>query len=169
MIKSLRIRLRHLWLVLVVGPWLLRRSGYRSLYREMRRFVVQLPEAMSQPLRGALRQLDPPTSGASVHVPERDIRLLADITALLDRRSPIGLCLRRSLTRYHFLRRAGVAVDLQVGARPLETSERRRIAGHAWLTLDGRPYFEPDAHWQDFVVMVTWPEQVGAPTLERPV
>jgi hypothetical protein len=86
------------------------------------------------------------------------VRRLADLAALLDRRSPLGLCLRRSLARYYFLRRAGLPVVLQFGARlrPGDAAVRD-LRGHAWLTLAGRPYFEVEENWRGFTVMFCYP------------
>ena len=48
-------------------------------------------------------------------------------------------CLTRGVTLYWLLRRAGVPVELCFGVgRPGE-----ELAGHCWLTRDGRPYLEP--------------------------
>jgi hypothetical protein len=79
------------------------------------------------------------------------------LAALLDRRSPLGLCLRRSLTRYHFLRRIGVPVVLQFGAKFVAGKPDREVTGHAWLTLNGRPYYEANENWRGFAVMFSFP------------
>jgi hypothetical protein len=89
---------------------------------------------------------------------EPTIRHLADLAALLERRSPLGLCLRRSLTRYHFLRRIGVPVVVCFGAKFVAGRPDRDIAGHAWLTLNGRVYHEDSENWQGFTVMLVHPK-----------
>jgi len=76
---------------------------------------------------------------------------------LLDRRSPLGLCLRRSLVRYHYLRRAGLPVDLKFGAKFVAGKPDREVTGHAWLTLNDHPYVEADENWKGFVVMLSFP------------
>lgn len=90
-------------------------------------------------------------------LPIPSVRRLADLTALLDRRSPFGLCLRRSLLRYHFLRRAGVPVAVQFGARFKAGQPDRDVTGHAWVALDGQPYFEDGENYRGFRVMLSYP------------
>lgn len=152
-------RLRHVRLALTWLPRVLWDAERRALLAEMRAFGRALPEALRGPLTEALHRLTPET----IHdlrsaIDDVDaIRQLADLSALLDRRSPLGLCLRRSLTRYHFLRRAGLPVVLHFGARFAGGRPDREVTGHAWLTLDGRPYFEDDENWRGFTVMVSFP------------
>jgi hypothetical protein len=50
-----------------------------------------------------------------------------------------GECLVRGLTRYYFLRRAGLSLALVFGMGNIEG----RLVGHCWLVRDGRPFFEP--------------------------
>jgi hypothetical protein len=50
-----------------------------------------------------------------------------------------GECLVRGLTRYYFLRRAGVSLALVFGMGNVDG----RLVGHCWLVRDGRPFFEP--------------------------
>jgi hypothetical protein len=90
---------------------------------------------------------------------EDTIRNFADLAALLDRRSPLGLCLRRSLTRYHFLRQADVPVVIRFGAKFVNGIADREIAGHAWLTLNDSPYYEEDENWRGFTVMMSYPQE----------
>ncbi len=90
---------------------------------------------------------------------EKVTRNLADLAVLLHRRSPLGLCLRRSLTRYYFLRRAGLPLHVHFGARIINGKPDREITGHAWLTLDGKPYHEPGKNWRGFTVMLTFPKE----------
>lgn len=89
------------------------------------------------------------------------MREIVDIAALLNRRSPLGLCLRRSMTRYYFLRRAGLPVEVKFGARFKDGKSDRQVTGHAWLTLNGQPYYEADENWREFTVMLTYPESVA--------
>ncbi len=162
-------RARQLSRALMTGACLLVDGGRRSLFREMWEFETRLPALLKRPLPDALGTLgDAPSSPRSAEVGERDIRRVADLVALLDRRSPLGLCLRRSLTRYHFLRRAGLPVELRFGARPKGGQGARSLAGHAWVTLDGRPYFEADPSWRSFVVMLAWPDRDAASASGRP-
>ena len=149
-------RWRHIRLALAALPGLMMSARRRALFREMRDFTRSLPAVLKSPLPVAMQQITPvPTPfGDSEHV----VRDLADLTVLLDQRSPLGLCLRRSLTRYHFLRRAGVPVVVRFGAKFVDGKPDREITGHAWLTLDGHPYHEADENWRGFTVMIIWPE-----------
>ena len=54
-------------------------------------------------------------------------------------------CLTRGITRYYFLRRAGLDVSLAFGIRP--TAE---AVGHCWLVLDGQPFLETRDPRTDF-------------------
>jgi hypothetical protein len=148
-------RLRNLLLALAALPGLLLDSRQRRLFAEMRAFCRRLPAALSAPLPQVLAGFTP--AAADLQRPAPTIRRLADVAALLDRRSPLGVCLRRSLTRYYYLRRAGLPVAVQFGARFVRGKPDREIAGHAWLTLDGQPYFEDGENYRGFTVMVSYP------------
>jgi len=160
-------RLRHWWLAVTTLPLLIFNPYLRSLLFGMRTFCRSLPDALRGPLLPALQNLTPNVSRITYSVSdtryairdtdERTLRQLADIAALLDRRSPLGLCLRRSLTRYHFLRRVGVPVVLQFGAKFVAGKPDREVTGHAWLTLNDEPYYEADENWRGFVVMLSFP------------
>jgi hypothetical protein len=150
-------RLRHGWRALRALPGVLSEARQRALLAEMRAFCQHLPAALNPPLIEALQSLTP-TSPAASPFDETTLRNLADLAALLDRRSPLGLCLRRSLTRYHYLRRAGVPVTLQFGAKFSRNGQPDRdIHGHAWLALNDAPYFEDDENWRGFTVMFIFP------------
>jgi hypothetical protein len=49
-------------------------------------------------------------------------------------------CLKRSLIHYHMQRACGAEVVIHFGAK-LESAD---LLGHAWLTLDGKPFPNPD-------------------------
>jgi len=152
----MRARLRHIGLALAALTGLMTSARRRALFREMRDFMRNLPVVLKSPLPVVMQQITPMSHPRGE--PEETVRALADLAALLDRRSPLGLCLRRSLTRYHFLRRIGVPVVVRFGARFVDGKPDREITGHAWLTLDGHPYHEADENWRGFTVMITWPE-----------
>ena len=149
-------RLRHLWLAFTTLPVLLFDARQRRLFDEMRAFTRRLPQALAAPLPEALAALTPPTSDLGLQTSA--LRRLADLAALLDRHSPLGLCLRRSLMRYYFLRRAGLPLVLNFGARFKGGVADREITGHAWVTLDGQPYFEDGENWRGFTVMLKYPQ-----------
>ncbi|MCI0398579.1 MAG: lasso peptide biosynthesis B2 protein [Chloroflexi bacterium] len=154
----LLIRLRHLWLLPGSLPGLAGNPGRRALLQEMRAFVRQLPDRMRVPLPEVMAQLTAEDSPARPEKEqERVIRDLADLATLLERRSPLGVCLRRSLTRYYFLRRAGLPVAVHFGARFVDGKPDRAITGHAWLTLDGKAYYEPGVNWRGFTVVFSFP------------
>lgn len=154
-------RLRHWLLVLTALPGLMFDLRRRRVFAEMRAFLRRLPAALNAPLPQALTDLTPANAGAPEAgqrtIGEDAVRNLADIAALLDRRSPLGLCLRRSLVRYHFLRRAGVPVVVNFGARFKDGRPDREVTGHAWLTLDGEPYFEAGENYRGFAVVLRYP------------
>ncbi len=148
-------RLRHWLWGLSALPGLLLDERQRRLFVEMRVFARQLPQVLAVPLPQALATLAPPAS--DLGLPTSTVRRLADLTALLDRRSPFGLCLRRSLIRYHFLRRTGLPVEVRLGARFKAGQPDREVTGHAWVMLNGAPYFEEGENWQGFTVMFSFP------------
>lgn len=149
-------RLRHVWLALATLPLLFFSTRHRDLFREMRSFIRKLPLILKAPLPEALHSITPQPN--ALHPSERNVRNMSDVAALLDRRSPLGLCLRRSLTRYHFLRQIDVPVVVHFGAKFVDGKPDRNITGHAWLTLNDAPYFEAGENWQDFTVMLSYPQ-----------
>jgi len=150
-------RLRNVWVGLSALALAARSAPRRRLWAEMRGYVRDLPAALLGPLPAALAAQTP--SRADLTLPPDDVRLLADAAALFERRSPLGLCLRRSLARYHFLRRAGLPLALNFGARFKAGVADREVTGHAWVTLDGQPYFEDGENYQGFTVMLRYPRQ----------
>jgi len=104
-----------------------------------------------------MAQLTPVSQPRSSLSPD-DIRRLADVVAAWHVRSPLGICLRRSLLRYHFLRETGVPVKIIFGARLKSQEEGDGIGGHAWLTLNDSPYYENPNDYEGFVVMYGYPE-----------
>jgi hypothetical protein len=83
------------------------------------------------------------------------------VAALLDRHSPLGLCLRRSLLRYRYLHEIDVPVTVLFGAKfaPGQLPDQKKVTGHAWLVQGERPYHEDDENWQGYTVMLRWPER----------
>lgn len=93
-----------------------------------------------------------------VSVNRDDLRNLIDVVAQLDWFSPFGICLRRSLLRYYFLRRSGLELGIVFGMRFRQSDEPAGIAGHAWNTLDGQPYHEREQDFQGFTIIYQWPK-----------
>lgn len=159
---ALLARLRHLWLGLRLLPGLLTNAQQRQLLAEMRQLGRELPLLLQKPLPQAMAELETMKGERPFPLPpETKTRQLADLAALLDRRSPLGLCLRRSLLRYRYLHALGVPVMVRFGAKfaPGETPDKKKITGHAWLVLAERPYHEDDENWQGYTVMLRWPKE----------
>ena len=128
----------------------------RALWGEMRAYVRGLPNALAAPLPAVMAAQTPRT--ADLSMPAGTVRLLADAAALFERRSPLGVCLRRSLVRYHFLRRAGVPLVVNFGARFKDKTPDRAVTGHAWVTLNGTPYYEEGENYRGFTVILRHPD-----------
>ncbi|MCB0193441.1 MAG: lasso peptide biosynthesis B2 protein [Anaerolineae bacterium] len=131
----------------------------RALLRRMVAFSRALPDQFNQPLPETMASLTPSSQATTaLPMPEKEIRQLADAVAAWHIRSPLGICLRRSLLRYYFLREANIPVQVIFGARIKDAAEGGGIGGHAWLTLHGTPYYENPADYQGFVIMYTYPQ-----------
>lgn len=160
--RATRTRLGHIWLAAAALPGLMRSRRQRALFTEMRALGGHLPELMQQPLPQAMQALA--AKAEPIDLPEHDVRRLADLAALFARESPLGICLRRSLLRYHFLKRAGLPLSVAFGARlrqnaaPDGEAGSRAVAGHAWVTLNGSPYHESHENWRNFQVIYRWPQ-----------
>jgi len=91
------------------------------------------------------------------------ITRLADTVVAFDRRKEVGPCLRRSVVRFHLLRQAGLPVVIHIGAQQKPTTGRaeKSLIGHAWLTLDGHFWEEPNERDHDYVVMYGFPPGEG--------
>jgi hypothetical protein len=117
---------------------------------------------LKQPIFQAMVQLESMAEERPFPLPpESQTRQLADLAALLDRRSPLGLCLRRSLLRYRYLHELNVPVTILFGAKfaPGAMPDKKTVTGHAWLVLGERPYHEDDENWQGYTVMLRWPNE----------
>jgi hypothetical protein len=62
------------------------------------------------------------------------------------------------MARFHFLRRAGVPLVINFGARFKGGLADRQVTGHAWVTLDGQAYHEDGENYQGFTVMLQFPK-----------
>jgi hypothetical protein len=128
------------------------RPASRQLVREALMLGRRLPAQLDQPLPNALATLTPaPTPQA---LDPQAIREIVDALTAFGAGRPLGICLRRSLLRYHFLRRAGLPVVVNFGARRLGDA----LGGHAWLTLNGEPYHEPPENYQRYALMLSFPQ-----------
>jgi hypothetical protein len=151
-ISRLRNLLVGLWALAVLAP----SASRRRLWGELRAYERRLPEVLMAPLPEVLVAQTPAKS--DLDLPVDDVRRLADAAALFERHSPLGLCLRRSMARYQFLRRAGLPVVINFGARFKAGQADRQVTGHAWVTLDGQPYHEDGENYQGFTVMLRYPQ-----------
>jgi len=64
-----------------------------------------------------------------------------------------GNCLPRSLALYYFATRCGLPVKFHCGVRKAGA----QLKGHAWLTLDGEPFFENGSPERSYTVTFTFP------------
>ena len=109
------------------------------------------------PLPELMQQLDAEITEISGVSDARLAIRLADAAVGLDYFSPLGICLRRSLVRYVLLRRAGLPVVVQFGAKKNAGINRSHIAGHAWLTLNGAPHAEDPRDYAGFTPIYAYP------------
>ncbi len=123
----------------------------RAFAAEALALARELPGRLEQPLPIALHGLTPPAEPQALQ--RETIRRIVDALTALGAGRPLGICLRRSLLRYYFLRRAGLPLVIHFGARRLGGD----IAGHAWLTLDGQPYYERPEHVLLHTLMWSYP------------
>lgn len=142
----------------VLGRALLFRPRRELLWR-MWALGRALPGVFNQPLPDTMAQLSS-APVAKTPLPPAQIRQLADAVAAWQFGSPLGICLRRSLLRYYFLREAGLPVQVVFGARLKGGPAGGDIGGHAWLTLHGQPYHENPADTQGFAVIYTYPDEL---------
>ncbi|MBE7472437.1 MAG: lasso peptide biosynthesis B2 protein [Anaerolineae bacterium] len=151
--ERLRRGLRHSLILVSALP----NASKRALLARMLAFSRALPAQFDQPLPQMMAHLTPPATSNPQNLTPDDIRRLADALAAWHFRSPLGICLRRSLLRYHFLRQAGLPVSIVFGARLKGANEGGGIGGHAWLTLDDLPYYENAQDYSGFVEMYVYP------------
>ncbi len=87
-------------------------------------------------------------------------RLLELVDTVLRRGRPLVRegCLIRGVTRYYFLRRAGVDVRLVFGLG----ASGDTFEGHCWLVRDGRPFLEASDPRTMFRETYSIPRQAGA-------
>jgi len=132
----------------------------RRLLRQMRQLDHNLPDLLTAPSPFAINSLvvkiDAPRP--SFRQEER-IRKMADLAMVLNRHPQLGFCLRRSLVRCYFLRLEGLRVVVHFGAQIIKGKPDREITGHAWLTMDKKPYFESAENWRDFTIIAAFPQE----------
>ncbi len=77
----------------------------------------------------------------------------------------LDACMPRSLTLYRIARESAVDVVWNCGVR--KTAEGR-LEGHAWLTLNGAPYLEPDDRAQHYTVTFQHPATEADSSAPKP-
>lgn len=128
-------------------------SQRRRFVREALAVARELPGRLEQPLPVALQALTPLAGPQPLD--HDTMRQIVDALTAFGAGRPLGICLRRSLLRYHFLRRAGLPLVVHFGARRLGET----LGGHAWLTLDGLPYHEQPEHYRGYTLMWSFPDE----------
>jgi len=155
--KRLRRGGRHTLTLLQVLP----SAAKRRLLRRMIYFSRALAHEFDKPLPEMMAHLTPDPQ-AQPAIAWETTRQLADAVAAWHIHSSLGICLRRSLLRYYFLREANLPVQITFGARFKADSEGGGIGGHAWLLLNDEPYYENPGDYKGFARIYTYPE------LEKP-
>jgi hypothetical protein len=149
--------IRYLLILLGVLP----KTSQRKLLWQIFSLSRALPQKFDDPLPAMMARLTPDRPYLDLwpnQVTEIDVRRLVDAVAAGHFWSPLGICLRRSLLRYHFLRAMGLPVNIVFGARLKDRQEGGGLGGHAWLTLRGQPYYETPGDYEGFVEMYVYPE-----------
>lgn len=104
-------------------------------------FVVAalVPALMRLPLARVRGVLEPRGETPALDF-ESERRVIGLVNLALNALRPLrATCLTRGITRYYFLRRAGVDVSLAFGIARLSTAE---VTGHCWLVREGEPFLE---------------------------
>jgi hypothetical protein len=102
-------------------------------------FAALVPALMRLKLTRLELLLEPRRTPRRADASEAE-KVLALVDAVLAAGRPLVRrgCLTRGVTRYYFLRRAGVPVELRFGmGKP-----QGEFVGHCWLVKDGEPYRE---------------------------
>lgn len=123
-------RARVLWLAVRVTPW--------AMALPLLKRKVPLP-------RLALLASASPRSHWQLH----DANQIAKIASGIQRRLLINSqpnCLERALLVYRFVGLAGKRPRLVVGV----TRDEGELAGHAWVTVEDRPLYEPPESLEKF-------------------
>ena len=151
---SRRVAFGLVALRVIAASWL--RAAPRSLLKDVWRVSRSLPARYeADALPDFLASLEPQQPNLADVDPEEMVAIV-DAVARLDRRSPFGLCLRRSLLRYYYLRPAGVPLGINFAVRFRQPHEGKGVAGHAWNTLDGQPWHEREEDYRGFTVIYEW-------------
>jgi hypothetical protein len=113
-----------------------RRRRLRLIARILRTRVRVGRLLATESLDHCLAALDVPRRDPPDFEPDEIGRVTARL--LRNRRHPRTTCLQRALTRFALLRDAGCHPEFLVGIDP----SKPHFEGHAWILLDGSPYWE---------------------------
>ena len=119
----------------------MRRLSNTFLFLRIFTFAAAVPYLLRLKLSRVGSILEPGKS--PVPVQEDSVRkITAYVETAIRRGQPFVRrgCLTRGLTRYYFLRRAGMDVALCFGMGRLD----KEFMGHCWLVKDGEPFLEPE-------------------------
>jgi hypothetical protein len=103
--------------------------------------AVVVPYLLRLKISTVARVLEPNTDPSAV--PEDQVRRIAAYVEIaIQRGKPFVRpgCLTRGLTRYYFLRRAGMDITLCFGMGRHDTE----VIGHCWLLSNGEPFLEAE-------------------------
>jgi hypothetical protein len=131
---------------LVEKYWTVLRAGLVVLWVRLSLRVTSLPLVLDQlNPRSMVERPDEAVMGDLVYYVDRWLQLFPY--------NKKGNCFPRSLALYWFARRLGYPILFHCGVR----KEGSNLDGHAWLTLDCQPFFEPGQHWKQFTVTFSYP------------
>jgi Transglutaminase-like superfamily len=115
-------------------------------------FALLVPLALRRNLASVAAFLEPrrPPPAAPKAMIEKILRYADTVCAS---RLVRAECLVRGLTRYYFLRRAGLSLGVVFGMGEVNG----HLEGHCWLVNDGRPFMEAHDPEPHFKQMLTFP------------
>jgi len=117
----------------------LRIITHAALFLRVLTFAAALPYFLRLRISTVARLLEPGTNPSAV--PEEKVRRIISYVEIAIRSGkPLvrSGCLTRGLTRYYFLRRAGLDVTLCFGMGRHDTD----VLAHCWLVRNGKPFLE---------------------------
>ncbi|MGD0966224.1 MAG: lasso peptide biosynthesis B2 protein [Candidatus Acidiferrales bacterium] len=121
-----------------------------ALFLRVFAFAAAVPYLLRLKLSRVARTLEPETDFSAV--PEDRVAKIVGYVEIAIRRGwPLVRpgCLTRGLTRYYFLRRAGMDVSLCFGMGRLD----KEFMGHCWLVTNGVPFLEGEDPRSRYVEM----------------
>ena len=126
------------------------------LFLQVLLFASAVPLLLCLKLHRLAAILDFRTPSASPNAADVE-RIAACVERAIHKGRPLvrSGCLTRGLTRYYFLRRAGLHVSLCFGMS--------EAVGHCWLERNGEPFLEPSDPRKRFLVMYRIPNRIPVP------